>query len=75
LIGGAPVKGGVRPSAVVEVEVAGDRLSGFADAVVGVQIDLLVLDGAPEALDEDVVPPGALAVHAYASGDGRGACG
>ncbi len=30
----------------------------------GPEIDLLVLDGAPQPLDEDVVPPAALAVHA-----------
>src|SRR5206468_1482165 len=35
-----------------------------ADAVVGPQIDLLVFDAAPQAFDEYVVAPGALAVHA-----------
>src|SRR5262245_22847224 len=33
-------------------------------AVVGVQIALLVLDRSPQPLDEHIVPPRALAVHA-----------
>ena len=32
--------------------------------VVGLQVDLLVLERAPEPLDEDVVEAAALAVHA-----------
>ena len=47
-----------------KVEVAADRSAGLADAVVGAQIHLLVFDAAPQPLDEHVVPPGALAVHA-----------
>src|SRR6185295_17935508 len=35
-----------------------------SDALVGVQVDLLVLDRPPQALDEHVVAPRALAVHA-----------
>src|SRR5882672_11902194 len=49
---------------VVEVEVAADRSAGLADAVIGPQIHLLVFDAAPQPLDENVVPPSALAVHA-----------
>jgi hypothetical protein len=41
-----------------------DRSAGLADAVVAPQIHLLVFDAAPQPLDEDVVAPGALAVHA-----------
>ncbi len=41
-----------------------NRGTGVRHAVVGVQIDLLVLHRPPKALDEDVVPPGAFAVHA-----------
>ena len=52
------------PRAIVEVQIPADRGAGLADAVVGVQIDLLVLDRSPDPLDEDVVAPGALAVHA-----------
>src|SRR5208282_3407794 len=42
----------------------------LADAVVSVQIDLLVFDRSPDALDEDVVAPRALAIHA----DGDSVC-
>ena len=41
-----------------------DRGSCVWYAVVGMQIDLLVLHRPPKPLDEHVVPPGALAVHA-----------
>jgi hypothetical protein len=58
LIRGAAVKSNVRSLCVVEGDIAGDRLPCFADAFIGVQIDFLVLDGSPEALDEDVVSPG-----------------
>src|SRR5271169_926298 len=51
-------------TAIVEVEVAPDRCAGLGYTVVGFQIHLLVLDAAPQPLDEDIVPPGALAVHA-----------
>ena len=48
------------PPAVIKVEVSADRSAGLADAVVGSQINLLVFDAAPQPLDEDIVPPGAL---------------
>src|SRR5258705_11199075 len=50
--------------AVIKVEIAADRCAGVTDAVIGPQIHLLVFDAAPQPLDEDVVAPGALAVHA-----------
>ena len=59
LIRGAAVKSCVRSSCVVEGDVAADRLPCLADTVIGTQIDFLVLDGSPEALNEDVVSPGA----------------
>lgn len=40
------------------------EVTSVADAVVGPQIHLLVFDAAPESLDEHVIAPGALAVHA-----------
>jgi hypothetical protein len=46
--------------AIIEVEVTANRRTGLADAVVGSQIHLLVLDAAPQPLDEYVVAPGAL---------------
>ena len=52
------------PSSVVEIQIPADRGPGFADGVVGMQIDLFVFDRLPEPLDEDIVPPGTLAVHA-----------
>src|ERR1022692_1927959 len=54
----------MRSPAVVEAEIAADRSPGLADAVVGLQIHLLVFDAAPQPLDEHVVPPSAFAVHA-----------
>src|SRR5246127_5896661 len=55
-------------AAIVGVEVSADRVTRVTDAVVGPQIYFLVFDAAPQPLDEDIVPPGALAVHA--DGDG-----
>jgi hypothetical protein len=50
--------------AIIKVQVAADRSAGLANAVVGLEINLLVFNAAPQSLDEHVVPPGALAVHA-----------
>ncbi len=49
---------------VVEVDVTADGLPGVADRDVGMQVDLFVLDRAPDPFDEDVIAPAALAVHA-----------
>ena len=54
----------MRPTAVVEAEVSGNACQGCGGAVIGMQIDLLVLDGFSEPLHEHVVAPAALAVHA-----------
>ena len=54
----------MRSAAVVEVQVAADRSAGLADAAVGLEMNLLVFDAAPQPLDEDIVPPSAFAVHA-----------
>ncbi len=54
----------MRPPAVVEVQISPDRPPGLADGLVSPQVDLLVFDRFPEPLDEDVVAPSALAVHA-----------
>ena len=58
------VKTLVRSAAIVEVEVAADRGTGLADVVVGPQVHLLIFDAAPQPLNEHVVAPCALAVHA-----------
>src|SRR5450759_4208121 len=52
------------PPAVVEVQVAADRSAGLANAVVGVQIHLLIFDAAPKPLDENIIPPSPFTVHA-----------
>src|SRR6202022_4621608 len=54
----------MRASSVIKAEVDSDRSMGVADAVVGPQIHLLVLDAAPQTFDEHIVPPSSLAVHA-----------
>src|ERR1700730_15312451 len=54
----------MRASSVIKAEVGSDGSAGVAGAVVGPQIHLLVLDAAPQAFDEHVVPPSPLAVHA-----------
>jgi len=50
--------------AIIKVQIAADRSAGLANAVVGLEINLLVFNAAPKPLDEHVVPPGALSVHA-----------
>ena len=52
------------PAAIIEVKIPADRSTGFADAVVGAHLHLLVFDAAPVPLDEHVVAPGAFAVQA-----------
>jgi len=51
------------PLRVVERKVFGEPGFRLRHAVVGVEIDLLVLHAVPQPLDEDVVTPAALAVH------------
>ena len=54
----------MRAAVVAEAQIAADPGTCFRDARVGPQVDLLVFDGPPEALDKDVVALGALAIHA-----------
>jgi len=54
----------MRAAAVVEGQVSADAGPGFGHAGIGPQINLFVFDGPPQALDEDIVPPRTLAVHA-----------
>ena len=58
----------MRSLAVVEFQIPTDPGARLADAVVGPEIDFFVFDRAPEPLDEDVVTPGRLAVHADRDG-------
>ena len=64
LIGRERPQAGMRSDGIIELQVAADGLPCLLDRFVGVKIDLLVLDLFPDALDEDVVAPAALAVHA-----------
>src|SRR5262245_64865701 len=57
LIGRAPVKRGVRTTAVVKLQITTDRRARLRDALVSLEIDLLVLQCAPEQLDKHVVSP------------------
>ena len=50
--------------AVVKIQIPANRDARHADAIVGVQVNLFVFDRFPDALDEDIVAPGALAIHA-----------
>ena len=54
----------MRAFAIVEIQISAEGGTRLADAVVGSQVDLLVLDRAPQPLDEDVVAPGTTAIHA-----------
>src|ERR1700712_4266164 len=62
------VKARMRSAAAVEIEISANRAARLADALVGVQVHLLVFDAAPQPFDEHVVAPGAPAIHA--DGDG-----
>src|ERR1700683_1309619 len=64
LVRGASVKARMRALSIVEVEIAAQRRASFRDRVVGFEIYLLVFYGFPEPLDENIVAPGAPAVHA-----------
>jgi hypothetical protein len=54
----------VRSLLVVERDVTPDEVLALRRAIVRPQIQLFVLDRSPETLDENVVAPRALAVHA-----------
>src|SRR5262249_39023999 len=49
---------------VIEVEPGADPSLSLGDAGIGVEIDLLVFEAAPQPLDEDVVHIATLAIHA-----------
>ncbi len=49
---------------IVKLEIALQALLCLGDRIVGVQVDLLVFHAFPEPLDQHVVDPAALAVHA-----------
>ena len=53
----------MRRMRVVPIQIVGNVRPGRAPAVVGLQVDAIVFDTAPQAVDEDVVRPGATPVH------------
>ena len=63
-IGRHAVKRAMWPAPIVEVDVSANASLGVGHRVVGVQVDLFVLDRLPQSFHEDVVAPRALAVHA-----------
>jgi hypothetical protein len=63
-IGGLAVKAAMRPAAVVGPGVTGDAGFGIKHAIVGVQINFLILDGFSQSLNEHIVAPAAETVHA-----------
>ena len=67
-IGGASVQCAVTAPGVVETEVAGQSCPKLGGRFVGPQVHVLVLDAAPQTLDEHVVHPSALAIHADRDG-------
>lgn len=48
---------------VIQLDVFANGTPGMADRLVGVQVDLFVLDAALYLLDEHVIAPASLAVH------------
>jgi 5,10-methenyltetrahydromethanopterin hydrogenase len=54
----------MRTARIVEAEVTGQCHARLGAVRIPVQIHLLVLDAAPQSLDEHVLDPAALAVHA-----------
>ena len=55
LVGRFVIQGLVRSLAVVEVDVGADAAPRLGQALIDPEIDFLVFDRAPEALNEDVV--------------------
>src|ERR1700738_4565835 len=48
---------------VVEAEPGANPSLGLGNALIGIEVDFLVFEAAPQSLDEDVVHAAALAVH------------
>ena len=54
----------MRAPLIVKSQILAKRNASFGDVVVGAQIDLLVLDATPQALDKNIISRGAFAIHA-----------
>ena len=59
----SPSEAGVSASAVKVVKVDSDLAPGLGHVLIGLEVDLLVLQASPQPLDEDVVQPAAPSVH------------
>ena len=64
LVGRGAVKALMGTLGIVKIEIASNGAAGFADALVGAQIYLLVFDSSPQTLNKHVVSPSPLAIHA-----------
>ncbi len=53
----------MRSGLVIKGDVCPDRLSCLTYTGVGLEVDFVVLDGPPEALDKHVVPPSPFTTH------------
>src|SRR3990172_4963064 len=51
---------------IIKIEINRKRCFQLPHRLVSVEIDILVLDAAPQSFDEHIVDPTPLAVHAYA---------
>ena len=56
-VGRLTIQGAMEASFVVEAQIRGQVSFRIGNAVIGLEIDLVVLDRFPQALDQDVVPP------------------
>ena len=52
------------PDVIEAIDVSANRGPSFRHAGIGPQVHLLVFDCSPQALDKNIVPPGAFAIHA-----------
>ena len=52
------------PVLIVEHQPVADALFGLGRTIIGFEIDLLMFQSAPEALDKHIVHPASLAIHA-----------
>jgi hypothetical protein len=55
----------MRASGIVEAETASNARAGVGHGLIGLEVDFRVLDRAPDPLNEDIVPPSALAFHEH----------
>ncbi len=54
----------MRSLGVIKDQIFAEGGSGLWNIAIGMQIDLLVFDRAPQPFNKDIVPPRSLAIHA-----------